>query len=381
MTVLALSPVPVRSEALQAMAQLCQRCEVVVVPAWRSVLRSLLALPGRVPLQTAYYAHPAVFRRLEAICAHTRFDVVLAHLLRMVPYAKNVPAGRKILDLTDALSLAYTRTREVLGGRMRTLKQIAERVEATRIRETECDAVCHFDRTLLISHVDLEYMVQYVDPARLAIVGPGVDLRHFSFSRNHANSHEIVFLGKLSTVPNHDGLVHFLRDIFPLVRQMQPSARLTVIGIEAGRKIRALHSDSTVNIVGAVDDVRPYLRRAAVSICPMRLGAGVKNKVLEAMAVGTPVVTTPIGAAGIEMQNGVHGFIAEAPGDFARSVGRLLAAPELRRQMAEKARRLVEQRYGWENALCALDAEIENAEGRLANCTEYSRSSEFKTGI
>lgn len=361
LTVLALTEKPPEAAAVAAVHEVTPHVESIVLPGWRSRFQALAALPSRSPLQVAYYRCPGMNRRLRQLAASQQFDLVFAHLARMAPFALQFPAAARVLDLTDALSLAYARGRGGLRRRL-ALKCAAERLEAQRILLFELEMIRRFTLSLLVSPVDRDYLARYIPPTRLRIVPPGVDTAYF---RNRivdrARPHEIIFLGKLSTVANLDAVEFFVKDIFPRVRLVFPEAVLRVIGIEAPRRLRALHQPGAIEILGEVADVRPYLQRAALSVCPMRLGAGVKNKVLESLAAGTPVVATSIGAAGLELEDGEHFLLADSAEAFAAAVLRILREAPLQRRLIDKGRRLVAARYAWPRALAALDSIIKEA--------------------
>lgn len=160
---------------------------------------------------------------------------------------------------------------------------------------------------------------------------------------------DLLFCGSLGYRPNIDGLNWFGMEIWPLLKQAAPDVRLTVIG-RGGNKadFRNLPEDPQVNWIGEVDATLPYYHKAAVHICPLRMGSGTRLKILESMSAGTPMVSTKIGAEGIQAVSGRHLLLADDPTDFAQAVVGLLENAELRMAISREARKLVEERYDWD---------------------------------
>jgi len=158
----------------------------------------------------------------------------------------------------------------------------------------------------------------------------------------------LVFTGTLDFRPNVDAMTWFVRRVLPLVQAQHPSVRLMVVGRNPLPAVQALHNGRSVDVVGEVDDVRPYIQHAQVYIVPMRMGGGVRLKLLEALAMQVPVVSTWMGAEGVpELRSGTHLLCAEQPEHFAAAILLLLNTPRLRQQMGIQGRTLVCQHYDW----------------------------------
>ena len=185
----------------------------------------------------------------------------------------------------------------------------------------------------------------------------GVDLAKFSPDNGEPRQPDtVVFLGNLHSAPNRDAVRYFIEAIWPLVRQRKPDARFQIVGINAPDWLTGLHGREGVEIVGAVEDVRPFLHRAVCTVCPIRIGAGIQTKNLESLALGTPVVSTRIGFEGLDAPEGDGVLVAETPRDFASSVLELLTEPAKRSAMGKAGRRIIEQRYDWNSRASVLYA-------------------------
>lgn len=176
----------------------------------------------------------------------------------------------------------------------------------------------------------------------------GVDTQRLACADAAPSSAEVLFCGSLNYAPNVDGLEWFARDIWPRIAHRCPRARLVVVGRGAAPDAFAsLRRDDRVEFAGEVPDVAPYYRRAAVAVCPLRAGSGTRLKILEAMSLGTPVVSTRLGAEGIDLRHGEHALLADEPDSFAEQTAAVLRDPSLWRRLRLAAREQAERRYDW----------------------------------
>jgi glycosyltransferase involved in cell wall biosynthesis len=157
----------------------------------------------------------------------------------------------------------------------------------------------------------------------------------------------LIFTGALTYNANYDALAYFLAEIFPLIRRQAPDTRLRVTGSTQGVDLDSLPLDGQVELTGYLADIRPAVAGSWACVVPLRLGGGTRLKILEAMSLGAPVISTAKGAEGLEVENGVHLLIAETPAEFAGHVVRLLRSPSLRQELAGNAARLVAEKYEW----------------------------------
>ncbi len=181
----------------------------------------------------------------------------------------------------------------------------------------------------------------------LGDVPPGVDTEFFKPAATSSQP-TLAFLGSMDWMPNIEGIRWFVREAYPAVKRTVGDVRLRIIGRRPGPEIRALaQDDPSIEVTGTVDDVRPWLRDASAMIVPLLSGGGTRIKILEAMAFGTPVLSTTVGAEGLPFLNGKHLLLADEPGAFAARSIDLIRSPELRQRIAESARQEVVDRYSW----------------------------------
>jgi polysaccharide biosynthesis protein PslH len=180
-----------------------------------------------------------------------------------------------------------------------------------------------------------------------------------------------VFTGSMDWLPNEDAMQFFCREILPIVRSEEPEARLTIVGRAPTPAVRRLADDTAVQVTGRVDDVRPYIKDAAVYIVPLRIGGGTRLKIFEAMSMGKAVVSTTVGAEGLPVTSGEHVMLADEPRTFARAIVSLMRDAGRRAQLESAARALVLERYDWSAVAGALEqalTRVARAGGDVADC-------------
>ncbi|RKY76379.1 TIGR03087 family PEP-CTERM/XrtA system glycosyltransferase [candidate division KSB1 bacterium] len=341
-------------------ASLLERVKTVLLSKEKSYSNACRGILSPKPFQIHYYylkkMRQLIFQEIES----GKYDLVFVHLIRMAEYVKDLRGVPRILDLTDAISLNYERSVRY----RRDVFYLVNLIEKEKVRRYETEIISHFEKNLLISSVDKNYLSRYTDNQNIEIVPNGVDIDYFQFYDGVFDLNRVVFLGNMRTFPNSDAVEYFCKEILPLIRKELPKVKFHIIGSEPSKVVRKLASEPEVVVTGYVKDVRPFLRKAAVSVCPMRVGAGIQNKILESMAMGTPVVSTPEGVEGIEVNPGQEILVSNSSSDFAQKVTELIQNRALRRSISLNARRLVEKKYTWEITLNQLEHIITEVVGR-----------------
>jgi glycosyltransferase involved in cell wall biosynthesis len=219
-----------------------------------------------------------------------------------------------------------------------------------RVRRLERSLDHHVDAVWACSEDDRQEFQAHND-LPVCTSPNGVDCRAKPFDPGPTKSEgrEILFCGSLTYGPNSQGLIWFLKNIWPEIRRRVPKVLLTIVGRDGSAEQFQEHLvDSSISFVGEVLDLEPYYRRASLSVCPLLMGSGTRLKILEAMSFGVPVVSTRIGAEGIGAAGGQHLLLADTPADFAEAIDRLLTDATLYELVRLAARRLVEEHYDWD---------------------------------
>lgn len=335
------APVPSGREAA-ALAQLDGIFEDVHLiprrrwtPALAGSIEPLLArrlgwLPG-LDLATAR----ALSRRIGAL---GDYDLVHVRQLPMAEFGRSARAGSRLLELVDSETLGAERASPVTA-RSRLRARIAARVERR--------AIHGFDAITTVAEADAARVRALDASARVEVVPNGVDTGYFRPRDVESGSASLVFVGAMSYPPNVAAMRYFTQSVLPHVRRWRDDVRLTIVGRDPSRAVLAMASKS-VEVTGFVDDVRPFLAAGRVFVAPMVSGSGIKNKVLEAMAMALPVVATSLAVEGLPIRHGENAMVADEPRAFASAIRQLLDDPQKARQIARAGRVLVERDYTWE---------------------------------
>jgi sugar transferase (PEP-CTERM/EpsH1 system associated) len=349
-TLVSLHDRPVTAEQLAPVGKLCERVRVVTHPTWRSVLRTGAGLFGREPLQLAYYRTARFRQMLDSVLAADRYDAIHVSLIRMAPYVWDLAKGKVpvVLDLVDCLSLNLMSRRDERRGPVRALYDL----EYRRVRDYERAVAGHFPRLVISSPVDRAVLGD-----RAHVIPNGVDLGQFPFHGPEGRQRQtLIFTGNMAYPPNEEAVRWFVRRVWPLLQPRWPCLRLEIVGASPGARVRALESWPGVTVLGRVPSMAEHLAGATVSICPLQSGSGIQNKVLEALAVGTPMVSTTVGNQGTQATPERELLVADSPEDFACAVDRLLREEDLRARLATYGRAFVEQRFQWSAHARMLEA-------------------------
>ena len=326
----------------EALSPLCRAVYAVPLNRHRMLL-NVLRLPY-LPVTMAARASARMARLLRRLTREQEFDVAYACQLKTAGCLGHCATRLRVADLTDAVSLY--RRRMLRFARSWPAKAFGA-IEARRLAFWEKQVAQSADLTLVVSPVDAAVIQETAPGARIAVLPNGVDLAHFRPLPDPGRP-VLIFWGHLRYPPNADGIVWFCREIFPRVREDVPEAELLITGKEPPPEVAALAALPGVTLTGYVPDLRPYLAQAAVVIVPLRFGAGTRLKILEAFAAGRPVVSTPLGCEGLEVQPGVHLEVAKDAEALAKATVDLLLDAPRRVHIAANARVLVEKKYSWE---------------------------------
>lgn len=344
-----------RDEAeLEALSEFARGIDSVPLPRALSWLRAARALPGRVPLQAAYYASARMDRRVRETLRRVRPHVVVTHLFRMAPYALphlQRSRARWILDLTDVISAGIDRSLPFRAGVDRWIY----RVEGPRIRDYEAGVAPRFHECWVISEAEAAQLAAIASGAQIRVVPNGMSPEQLRLPVARERG-RLLFLGFHDVMHNRDAVRFLVERIFPRVRAQVPEATLVVAGKGSEAARGWAERTPGVRVLGFVDDPEDELARSAVFVAPHRFAAGVQNKVVQALASGTPVVTTPIVRAGLEpVPDGVL-RVGEDADAIAAHVVALLRDPESAAALGSLGRGWARARFTWDASVLALES-------------------------
>lgn len=340
---------------VEELARTCRTLTLVRLSKGRGRWNCLRALASDLPLRLAYFFSPAAEAQVRAAISRHRFDLV------HVEHAKSIRLARQLLhgdipvvcDSVDCLSLYLER-------QLRSVRNVAYgafvATELRKMRRFEAKHYRSFDRVLVSSSIDAAYIESLSRGSVSPIVVPnGVDREMFPYQRDLDRNETILFAAKLDYFPNAQAALYLAREILPLVWRRRPRVRLRLVGNNPPASVRALASPGRVEVTGYVEDVSSYLAEAAIAMAPIRTKAGTQFKILEAMAVGTPVVATRLACQGLDVTDGTHLLAGDDAEELANKVVLLLENPKLGERLAKSGHEYVCARHDWDNITDQLE--------------------------
>ncbi len=300
---------------------------------------------SKLPLAVLRYRSNALKRQVDNLTQKEKFDAIVCDFLSS---AANIPdLGHAILFQHNVESVIWKRHAEHARTQPVRLYFQGQYDRMLRYEQRVCHAV---KRIVAVSDGDARAMQSLYGVPRVAAVPTGVDLDYFAPRPNTPpRTTDLVFLGSMDWRPNIDGIRWFATDILPLIRRRHPECSLAVVGRNPTAEIlRLAEGDARIQVTGTVPDVRPHLWDSAVSIVPLRIGGGTRLKIYESMAAKVPVVSTTVGAEGLDVRDGENIALADSPEAFAERCLALLGCAEARRKQSETAWEMVSACYSWE---------------------------------
>jgi len=289
----------------------------------------------------------ATFRRsIERMIARTPFDLVFCDFLHTAVPLRELTFRPRVVFEHNVEFLLRKRKWEV---EQHPLKKLVFGAEWRKTRTAEGNVCRSFDQVLTVSTDDENTVRQEFGVQKVSTLPTGVDTEFFTPAIEESQPGRLVFVGSMDWDPNEDGILWFIREIYPGIRRTAPNTTLSIVGRNPSPRLRAVAAaDPAIEITGWLSDVRPHAARAEVVIVPLRVGGGTRIKIPEAMAMAKPVVSTTIGAEGLPFRDRQELRLADKPQDFAQAVCELLSSASLRRSMGAAARERVVSKHGWD---------------------------------
>lgn len=312
------------------------------------ILGALYFIAGK-PMQCGYYYSKAYKKLLQEVIRKEKPDLYISHLLRMTPYLSELHLEQKsIIEMTDALSKTYFLSSK--AERVGFLKQVYQ-FEQGLIAKYEEFVTTHFRKVVLVSQADIAYLKNKIkgDTSSLTLYSNGVG--HVDNITKSYDTDKICFLGNMRSIQNQDAALYFAKEVFPLVKKQHPTAKFYIVGSLPPSNITALASDDII-ITGFVDNLEEFIKDSCLLVAPVRIAAGIQNKVLVAMGCGIPVVMTSLISQAIpELRNGKNCLISDGAKAIAASCHKLMTNRSKRNSIAQKGYEMVKKDYSWQEKL------------------------------
>ncbi len=340
---------------VEEISQYCVSVDVVELSRLGAYARCLRSLSGSLPLRVAYYAVQKLEHTILRVIARQNIDLLHGELLKVLPALRRTYCQISIpylFDAVDSISTYLQQSREVGNLWQRVLAAY----ELQRVRRCEHEALRCFDRVVVTTERDRVSLLSSEERGLIEVIPNGVDPDYFRPWDCRREPDSLVFCAKLDYYPNQQAILRFCREVLPCIWQARPQVCLKIVGNQPPATIQALARDRRIEVTGYVPDIRPYLARAAIAIAPLQIAVGIQNKVLEAMAMGTPLVVSSMACHVLNVKNNVQAVIADDPQNVAQSILRLLDGPEVAERLGRTGANFVRTHYRWERSIARLEA-------------------------
>jgi glycosyltransferase involved in cell wall biosynthesis len=370
-------------EAIERSSEFCSKAwpvrqDLAPRSSPRFWLQSIGAMFSKLPITVARKRSAAVRHKAVGLLKKERFDMVVCDFL--APTVNLPPDQPYVLFEHNVETMIWRRYAEQAGD---PIRRSFFRSQAHRLQAYETTACRRATHVITVSDADAELLremcaASHVSSAPISSIPTGVDAAYFSppAMPEAKLACDLIFTGSMDWMPNIDGVLWFVKDVLPSIRRRRPLCSFTIAGRRPVSAIRALESvDPLIRVTGTVADVRPYLWSGRVSIVPLRMGSGTRLKIYESMAAGIPVVSTTIGAEGLNVSSPENIRLADAPSSFARACLELLEDRDMRDKQAIAAVRLVSENFSWEIAAGRFEEILETcADNRRTHTSRTSTS-------
>lgn len=310
---------------------------------------------GALPLSIEKYLSEEMKNELKRLLTITEFDLVHFDHLHMGQYRDCIDGLPCVLDEHNVESVILNRCAEIEKN---PIKRTLFMFQAKKMASFEAGLVNNFSKCLVVSESDKQKLYELSGrKANIEVITNGVDIEYFSQTfrdsplrgQSFSSDEEaLVFTGSMDWLPNSDAVLYFCKTILPLIWEKNDKVKFYIVGKNPTNDVKSLGiKDQRIIVTGQVPDVRPYMARAKIFVVPMRIGGGTRLKILEAMSMGKAVVSTSIGAEGIDCTDGINIMLKDSPGDFAESVLILLEDDHRKESLGKSGRELVCQNYDW----------------------------------
>jgi len=340
----------------------CKSVNIVYMGViWRKIKSLFCLLSGR-PLTLPYFYSYRLHKKIKESINTEKYGLIYIYSSSMAQYVLDINGIPKIMDFIDVDSEKWRQYSQYTGFPL----NIVYKLESRRLRKYEEKIANLVDHCIVVSQEERALFKSFLRSTadeKISVVSNGVDFQYFKPASLSYEKGRLIFTGAMDYFANVDAILYFYKEIFPLIKKQVPLVKLYIVGSNPAGEIKKLAADKDVIVTGFVKDIRPYLEKSAVCVVPLRIGRGIRNKILEAMSMGVPVVAMSEAVFGIEAKDNEELFVEDNPGDFVERTIALLKDQDLRLRLSQNGRKFIENNYNWGSNLAKLDTIIE----RLVN--------------
>lgn len=359
-TVLCLYHHPDELQFLEEVKRVCKDAKAFPAHGKWALMPMLRSLCSSWPYKAHRFYNAELHEYVARLVKEEKFDVIHSQNFYTTTYVSGDEPCFKVHykeNVEGNILLRYARRS------LNPLVKLAAWLEGHRTRRFERNACRKFDQVLTISPLDRDVLLSLDSSLAIKHQTPGVDLEEYPFLDEPQGPPSVVFTGTMSYYPNAMGVLEFLQHVWPQVRREVPEMLCTIVGADPPEEIRAFNGKEGVRVTGRVANIQEYLDAGLIYIVPLQIAGGIRLKILEAMASGRAIVSTPIGCEGLLGDHGEHLMISDMPDAFAQAIIELVRDPKKRQTLRRNARRLVEERYDWDRV---IDEQINYYSSRLS---------------
>lgn len=306
-------------------------------------LNAVKAVFNDKPFIVEYFYSKTMQKVVDKLIKENNFDIITGYMIRIAPYLEKHKNKNIIIDFVDAVSMMYER-------RIKNVQSLWDKfkigIEYLKVKNYEKKCSKIYKMQTVISQADKNYIEQFAGKSNIKIIGNGVDTEFYK-PIDFPKQNKICFVGSMQYIPNSEAAIYFATKVFPLVKKEIPDAKFKIIGANPRKDLfDAVKEINGIEITGRVDDVREYMKDCKVSVCPVKIAGGIQNKILEAMSMGIPVVTTPEGAEGINASEDILS-VANSNEEYVQKVIQIMQDESLRKKIGHNSRNFVLNNFSW----------------------------------
>jgi sugar transferase (PEP-CTERM/EpsH1 system associated) len=365
-TVCSLSRSDAETAEAEGIAAHCHDFHIGQVSEPVQMLRMVLRLPLPTPSSMGYFYSAELAAKVRDLLATQAFDLIFVHCSSVAQYVEHVSHIPKILDFGDMDSQKWLE----YAQRKPFPLSLGYRLEGNKMLWAEKRLARRFDLCTATTRAEWETLQGYGTGAATDWFPNGVDASFFDPADVGYDADTISFIGRMDYYPNQECMSRFCAEVWPLLKAQRPAMKLLIVGADPSAEMRRLGDLPGVTVTGSVSDVRPYIRSSALMVAPLSIARGTQNKILEAMAMGVPVVTSSVAAGGVDAVAESHLLVADNAAEITRAILRIAENPDERQRLAVAGRQRVLSHHAWPRSMQRLDGIIQRCCESFATLVE-----------
>ncbi|MCF8154378.1 MAG: TIGR03087 family PEP-CTERM/XrtA system glycosyltransferase [Rhodoferax sp.] len=341
----------------QGITPYCVDFQISHVTEWVQVARMVLRLPTLTPSSMGFFYSSAMDGHVRRLLASERWDLIFVHCSTAAQYVEHVRHIPKILDFGDMDSQKWLEYAHYKPFPL----SLGYQLEGTKMLAREKRLAGAFDICTTTTLAEWKTLQNFGTGGDTDWFPNGVDTDYFCPTDGVYDNQTISFIGRMDYYPNQECMVRFCEQVWPALKDLRPAMKLLIVGADPTPAIRKLGEIDGVTVTGSVADVRPYVRQSALMVAPLKIARGTQNKILEAMAMGVPVVTSSVAADGVDALSDAHLMVADTPQELVRTIMGIVGNPAERRRLSEAGRQRMLSRHAWPQSMARLDKIIDRS--------------------